>query len=889
MNKNIIKSAFKTAVPAFTVFLICCLLFLIYFAISGLYPFGDRSIVWCDFEQQYLPLLLEFKNILETGGSLLLGKGGGGMNLWGVFLFFISSPFSLLSLSVDESQMMNFMNILTMLKLASCGFTASLFFKVIHKQLPTIFNIILSLMYCFCGYGMTYYQNNMWLDMMCLFPILLLSLYRLSYTGKYGLYTICLTLSMALNFYLSFMNIIFIILGFGIISYCCSPKHKKGEISLKFIIGSAIAAIMSAVIWIPALIQFTSSGRSDSAIALFAQNSFFAHFSDKFVLYSCTAIILAAILLIFLKRKLFSNNIPKSIAILFILTFLGSFIDPINKLWHTGSYQAYPLRYGYIVIFLGLNSCAVLLVSKRRSNKKIPSKKYIMASLVISGFIFVLYGLICIFGVKKINSYVSTLWTSNSDTVILSVLAIITAAAYTSIILFKRHGKINTMYASLFISMIFIAESFFNTNVYMGNVHDNGERYQNTIEISQRLHDHDFFRLKTKKFYFYSNMSEAMGFNTISHYTSLNDSSFFYTLKRLGYSSYWLDSSSHGGTVLTDAFLMNKYLIGTSSNTNKYFTPLDSNGTYKIYENTILPDGALISKTNPKELMDFNSYTRLYTTKYMSEKLLNKEQTVLEYVPYKCENIEYRHDHDKFSLKIIDNKKPAYLEYSFLITDKKELYFDVFSNYSTNLSEPYYNSVKIYLNNVLLENNYPNKKNNGILDLGTFENRYINIRVELKKDIDVSSFGVYSLDAKEISSALNEAQTAHIQLNGNTITVYSEDDGYVYLPFSYNKGYTARLDGKKCEIHKALGSFMAVKVKAGSTLLLKFYPVGWKIGLFASIIGLAAFILLLIKDKKLTFSQKTYKIADKALLILFISVFVIFYILSILFWLVLQF
>ena len=287
--------------------------------------------------------------------------------------------------------------------------------------------------------------------------------------------------------------------------------------------------------------------------------------------------------------------------------------------------------------------------------------------------------------------------------------------------------------------------------------------------------------------------------------------------------------------------------------------------------------------------MDFNSYTRLYTTKYMSEKLLNKERTVLEYVPYKCENIEYCHDHDKFSLKIIDNKKPAYLEYSFLITDKKELYFDVFSNYSTNLSEPYYNSVKIYLNNVLLENNYPDKKNNGILDLGTFENRYINIRVELKKDIDVSSFGVYSLDAKEISSALNEAQTAHIQLNGNTITVYSEDDGYVYLPFSYNKGYTARLDGKKCEIHKVLGSFMAVKVKAGSTLLLKFYPVGWKVGLFASIIGLAAFILLLIKDKKLTFSQKTYKIADKALLILFISVFVIFYILSILFWLVLQF
>lgn len=73
------------------------------FAGSGLYPFGDKTLAWCDMHQQVLPLLLDFKDILEGKGDFFFNwQNAGGMNFLGVFLFFISSPFSLLVAFVDK-------------------------------------------------------------------------------------------------------------------------------------------------------------------------------------------------------------------------------------------------------------------------------------------------------------------------------------------------------------------------------------------------------------------------------------------------------------------------------------------------------------------------------------------------------------------------------------------------------------------------------------------------------------------------------------------------------------------------------------------------------------------------------------------------------------------
>ena len=63
-------------------------LLLVLYAMKELFPFGEFTVSWCDMNQQVVPLLCEFKDILEGKGSLFLNlQNAGGMNFWGVFLF----------------------------------------------------------------------------------------------------------------------------------------------------------------------------------------------------------------------------------------------------------------------------------------------------------------------------------------------------------------------------------------------------------------------------------------------------------------------------------------------------------------------------------------------------------------------------------------------------------------------------------------------------------------------------------------------------------------------------------------------------------------------------------------------------------------------------------
>ncbi len=251
-------------------------IYLLYFAIYGFYPFGERSIAWCDLEQQYLPLLMELREIILDGGSFLLGKGGGGMNLWGVVLFFVSSPLGMLSLLVSSESMIYFINILTVLKLALCGASASYFFGRLFRSLPSCFNVLLSVIYPLSGYVMMYYQNNMWLDVMIIFPPLLLSLFSLCEQGKWKSYTILLSLAMFMNFYLCYMIVLFVVISFGVMIFFCCEKEKRGSVAVKFLLSDLCAALITAVVWIPSMKQFTSSGRGDSFTEQFTVGGFFS-------------------------------------------------------------------------------------------------------------------------------------------------------------------------------------------------------------------------------------------------------------------------------------------------------------------------------------------------------------------------------------------------------------------------------------------------------------------------------------------------------------------------------------------------------------------------------------------------------------------------------------
>ena len=85
--------------------------------------------------------------------------------------------------------------------------------------------------------------------------------------------------------------------------------------------------------------------------------------------------------------------------------------------------------------------------------------------------------------------------------------------------------------------------------------------HQKIMDLSDRLDETEALQSKDLKQAFEVNLVGSMGYNSLSHYTSLTSRDYMYMMKQLGYSSYWMEVGSYGGTELTDALLSVKYLI----------------------------------------------------------------------------------------------------------------------------------------------------------------------------------------------------------------------------------------------------------------------------------------------------------------------------------------
>lgn len=868
--------------------------YMLYFVLCGFYPFGERSIAWCDLEQQYLPLLMELRGIIKEDGSLFLGKGGGGMNFWGVFLFFVSSPLGLLSLFVSEDKMIYFVNILTVLKLSLCGASASNYFRQMFKALPNSFNILLSIMYSFSGYVMLYYQNNMWLDVMIIFPLLTLSMFRLCREGKWLGYTLMLSLTMLLNFYLSYMIIIFILISFGVMLVFCCSKENRGDRAVKFFAADICAALITSWIWLPSFRQFSDSGRSESALSKFTEGSFFYNFADNLVLIMITAVIPAAIILSFFRRKLFSSGAPAFYRLMTFVLIAGALISPINKLWHTGSYQAFSLRYGFIIILFGLSMCAVLLSSPERLT--VSDKKKVSRSTIVMFILFILAAAFFAVGIylsKNLKLYTTYLSTEGKDAAAIIALAALGAIVYIFLIHSYMKGKLRKITVLFLMSGLTLCESFFCFCVFVNNTTDVTNRFAQTVELSEKINDDDFYRVKSTKRYFYSNMTEALGYNSIAHYTSLTDRDFLFTAKRMGYSSYWMDSSSNGGTIVTDAFLMNKYFFGQSGDMNSLCIPYDNKGVIDIYENCAVSDGAVISSVSPEEMSGFDSCERIDSTSFIAEKLYGAEETVKKIEPYMLHNLEYYEENGRNYFNIIDESERAYIYYTFFVSGSCELYFDIFSEYSTRLVEPYFGAATVYVNGIPKATDYPNKKENGIISMGSYEDKYVSVMVKVNEDFDVNNFGLYMLETEKIADTIKSVSTGKIILDKNKVRISASaaEGDYVYIPLSYNEGYTASLNGKSVDIEKVMGSFMAVKLENGQNeLVLTYFPEGFKISLVLSLAGAVLLLLLLLISRRssLGMPEKISSAAAKCSLLLSIGSFTAVYIISCIVWVILK-
>lgn len=836
-------------------------LFLIICAVDGLYPIGSKSISWCDMNQQAIPILAEYKDVLSGKADLFISySNAGGMNFFVLFLYYCSSPFNLLIVFVDKKDISLFMNVLVMLKMAAAALTA---FIYLHKKCGgkfRILNLALSVSYAFSGYVMVYYQLVSFLDCVYLLPLFVLGLDYIDEGKSPLLYAITLFLAMFFNYYVAYMMVVYGILRFGV---GCLLGYKDKKRALNFLIGSLIAALLSAIVYIPVFIQYTHSARSGSVLEGLKNSSITTAFHTAVLAFFTLAIILPLLFSVTDKKSERLNRI------MFLLMLFPLFIEPINKMWHTGTYMSFPSRHAFLAVF-----SAIAFVGEHYGNheftsdKKRPFYLKIIFSVLLAGLVLFVYLFTNGFlgeNYHVLSLYSSTLWSSDEGlNAFLKFYAVIVVVSLAAMLLY-RFKLLNKAILGVFILALVVNDAFFSANIYMNNPSHEVANFQSIMEVGTIIEDDGFYRVKEDYKMFAGgdgigiNAIGAMGYNSIAHYTSLTDKDYMSAIKKLGYSSYWMEVADNGGTSFTDAFLLNAYTLKNHDLDSADF----STDKFGAFKNQTLPFGIVTSQNLPAVFTGERSeaieelYNVITGKNGLIERYSLDSATLIGAVATYNDGV--------YDLYTDDGYVRGTVRYNITVSGTKNLYFDCFDLDTNDLGQHINDSFAVRVNGYTIRYSFPQQEDNGFLYLGTFTDREITVELILLKDVYAASFGVFAEDQNAVTEAVAQANGATLTVKGHKIngTVTAESGDKLLLSLPYDNGYTFKVNGKKVKAEKVLTDFIAIPLESGENHIEASYrPQGFIAGLLLSLLGVASAVFFaVIKAKKLLYNEKAEAVA----------------------------
>lgn len=347
------------------------IILLITFAASGIFPFGDKTILRVDLYHQYAPFHEELRNKILTGDSLFYSwQGGLGKEFLSQLAYYTASPLSFFIIFFPTKYLPEAILLFTFLKIV---LASGIFYYYLKKSFNTdgINIVIFSVMYSCIAYITSFYWNIMWLDSVALFPLVALGIERLIKKGNSKTYLIFITLSIIVNFYIAFLVCVFATIYFLVRLFSdYSIKEDKKIILdriLKFGINSLIGGGLTMFLAIPTVIAISKTATSDTSFPNFeVYKNIYQIITNHFS--GARPIILArnedlpnvysGILTMILLPVYFANSgIKLKEKVLFggfiIFMLLCSVLKPLDFLIHGGHFPAnLPHRYTFIYSFL---------------------------------------------------------------------------------------------------------------------------------------------------------------------------------------------------------------------------------------------------------------------------------------------------------------------------------------------------------------------------------------------------------------------------------------------------------------------------------------------------------------------------------------------------------
>ena len=842
------KTKLKTSLFIVSSFLIPAIMMFFIYLSQGIYWNSDTSPLLGDGYHQYVIFDTTLRNILHGTDSLFYSfQSGLGINFYALSSYYLGSFFSPLVYFFNAQSMPDAVYLITLLKFGAIGLSTYISLHGMFSKIPRSLVLTLSTSFALMSFAISQIEIKTWLDVFILAPLILYGFKKLIYNEGEILYFISLTSLFIQNYYFGFMMSIFLILWY--LTQLSWDIKVIGKRFFHFVIVSLLSVITSLVMLYPTFLDLRTHGESFSKVdSIFTEKSWYLDvFAKNFIgsfdttkygsipmIYVGLFPLLLAITFFFVKSIKF--HVKLSYFILLTILILSFRFQLLDLLWQ-GMHAPNMFLHRYSWIF----SLTIILMAGEVLNRieEITWIRFSLANfLLILGFgATVLYSSHYKF-LDAVNFIVTFEFLIAFYLVCLGFILkkIPPRLFYLSILFFSIF--------ELSVNSYYQMEGIANEWVFASR-----SSYERDLKAIQSL-----IREKTDSNYRTEilqpqtgNDSMKYGYNGISQFSSVRNTDASSTLDKLGFKSEGtnLNLRYQNNSILMDSLFGVRYNLSQQPVQKFGFKEIAIKNGVSLSENEYaLPIAFLSAK--PYKNTSFTNLTLDNQTRFIHQ------ITDEKYKFYKKLNILSPTSQNTTSslqtAKIEEDSHLSYasIQYEVMVPAHSQLYVNVpnlqFSNDDRKEIEISYNGQN---QRYTIDNAFP------FFSIGHFDTEEtVTIRMSFPENSTVSfdtpEFFALDLDqyTQAIASIRQQEVAIHKKKNKLVAAYNATRDTTLIFTLPYDKGWSAKQNGKPIQIHRIQKGLMGVRVSKGSgTVTLTFVPQGFIEGLIAFFVGIILFFL----------------------------------------------
>lgn len=843
-------------------------------AITGCYPFGERTMLTVDLYHQYCPFLVNFRDKFWAGESLFYSWNDGlGQEFYAAYANYSASPLNIFAIFFNAKTMPVFILFVTCLRAGLASIFMLMFLSANDNLRIDNITVVFSSSYALCGWYISFFWNIMWCDAVVLLPLILFGLRRLLVERKCGLYAVSLGVAIISNYYAGYFICLFLVL-FAPAYYVClfsreKPKGDPGRLciktfagsALRFAVSSILGAGLSAFISIPTyMILRNCSATGDKFSADFnLQTTLFDFFGRLMVaanpnirdgmanVYSGVVIVLLLPLFFLLPSKT-GIKLKHKIALgsLIVIMYLSLTNRTLNFIWHGMHFpNQIPYRESFLMSFL-LVFVGFLTIRRIRSL----GSRYITGVVLCSVAFLILY---------------EKLGTGNEGYLQIGVtlLFLIIQGAALHTVSNIRSGK-SEFFCETLLTVTMMIEIFTASLITVGLVcyhegftlyapygknKDAAAAYVEEVEGSEGHMVFERSEIYPNNVCDVQSLYNAKG---MSIFSSTARESLVKYMRNYGFHNNGINGLRNSGLTRVTATLLNVRNIVEVDNTQ--MTPALFEQEYR--------DGVITALANKDAL----------SLGYMTDPAL------IDYEPDYDGNLDVFDKTNQWinSMGAENVYKPVTLVpagSSGIITDAEPSIVLVYSS-TSNAQNPEY-SLMLTVDDADIGSDvyvYANARKGGtatitigekkqkfeirsyqIITLGVFDGTPMTLEIKYHESPGSSIFMYgYQLDREAYGNMLDKLGDEQLEVTSYDSTSVTgnidvKEDGLLFLTIPYAEGWSAVVDGEAREIVPVQDALMGIRLEKGHhEISLKYVPVGFKTGLMASIVSVVLIAAIVI-------------------------------------------